>query len=173
MPEVDPGFSVKKPVSVWNRPLKADAKGIFKSAGKAVLHGATGQWASLGADAVEGFSALGVGQDAGQLAWVLARRALMVAMEELAKESILALDCLSFLDLSDCILYRTDLEKADLSHAQLQGANLAGANLEGANLLGANLAEARIHEANMNNTVLTREALRDVKGKHRGAPILK
>jgi|SRR6185369_14991859 len=54
MPEVDPGFSVKKPVSVWNRPLKADAKGIFKSAGKAVLHGATGQWTSLGADVVEG-----------------------------------------------------------------------------------------------------------------------
>lgn len=26
MPEVDPGFSVKKPVSVWNRPLKVDVK---------------------------------------------------------------------------------------------------------------------------------------------------
>src|SRR5579885_2923792 len=88
MPEVDPGFSVKKPVSVWNRPLKADGKGIFKSLGKAVLHGATAQWTSLGADAVEGLSAVGVsGKATEERAWLLLRRALLVAMEELAEET--------------------------------------------------------------------------------------
>jgi uncharacterized protein YjbI with pentapeptide repeats len=57
-------------------------------------------------------------------------------------ESVLAADCLSFLNLSwaklvTADLYGANLAGADLSRADLEGANLAGANLEGANLEGA------------------------------------
>jgi uncharacterized protein YjbI with pentapeptide repeats len=88
MPEGDLGFQVKQPVSVWNRPLQADGKGIFKALGKGVAHWASGQWAALGADAVEGLTAVGLGQDAGELAWLLLRRALLAAMVELVKEQL-------------------------------------------------------------------------------------
>jgi uncharacterized protein YjbI with pentapeptide repeats len=77
--------------------------------------------------------------------------------------------CLSYLDLSGCILYATDFNHADLRGtnlessllpyvhfvgANLEGANLGGANLhwanlEGANLEGANLQRANLQEANL------------------------
>ena len=88
MPEEDLGIQVKQPVSVWNRPLQADGTGIFKALGKGVAHWASGQWAALGADAVEGLTAVGLGQDAGELAWLLLRRALLAAMVELVKEQL-------------------------------------------------------------------------------------
>jgi uncharacterized protein YjbI with pentapeptide repeats len=88
MPEEDLGIQVKKPVSVWNRPLQADATGIFKALSKGVAHWASAQWAALGADAVEGLTAVGLGQDAGELAWLLLRRALLAAMVELVKEQL-------------------------------------------------------------------------------------
>ncbi|HYL05147.1 MAG TPA: pentapeptide repeat-containing protein, partial [Thermoanaerobaculia bacterium] len=88
MPEEDLGIQVKQPVSVWNRPLRADGKGIFKALGKGVAHLASGQWAALGADAVDGLTAVGLGQDAGELAWLLIRRALLAAMVELVKEQL-------------------------------------------------------------------------------------
>ncbi len=64
------------------------------------------------------------------------------------------LDCLSFLDLQNCLLINRDLYRANLVEANLAGANLAGANLAGANLyqanmVGANLYEANLYEANL------------------------
>jgi hypothetical protein len=88
MPDGDLGIQVKQPVSVWNRPLQADGKGIFKALGKGVAHLASGQWAALGADAVDGLTAVGLEQDAGELAWLLLRRALLAAMVELVKEQL-------------------------------------------------------------------------------------
>ncbi|CCI33877.1 Genome sequencing data, contig C295 [Microcystis sp. T1-4] len=62
------------------------------------------------------------------------------------------LDCLSFLDLQNCLLihrdfYRANLVEANLADAILVGANLVGADIVGANLKGANLAGANLEEA--------------------------
>ncbi|BBD61499.1 pentapeptide repeat-containing protein [Nostoc sp. HK-01] len=87
---------------------------------------------------------------------------------------VLCLDCLSFLDLQNCILitkdfyianfeeanlrgailHETILEEANLQEANLQEAillwaNLKRANLREANLAGANLREANLREANL------------------------
>ncbi|MDB9434891.1 pentapeptide repeat-containing protein [Microcystis aeruginosa] len=59
------------------------------------------------------------------------------------------LDCLSFLDLQNCLLICRDLYRANLVEANLAGANLAGANLAGADIAGANLAGANLYQANM------------------------
>jgi hypothetical protein len=96
-----------------------------------------------------------------------------------AWNQILALQCLSFLDLQACNLTtrdlwsanlessnlqqtylvvadcrytnlrRANLEKVIFAYANLRGANLEGANLEGANLEGANLEGAHLEGANL------------------------
>ena len=77
--------------------------------------------------------------------------------------------CLSYLDLSGCILYMRDFYEADLTgsnlrdsqllyanlvHANLQGANLQGAQLQAANLEGANLQAANLRDANLRDANL-------------------
>ncbi|MBC1194050.1 pentapeptide repeat-containing protein [Microcystis aeruginosa BLCCF158] len=74
-------------------------------------------------------------------------------------EPMFVLDCLSFLDLQNCLLicrdlYRAYLERANLLGANLLGANLLGANLLGANLLGANLEGAYLERANLVGAIL-------------------
>ncbi|GCL57859.1 pentapeptide repeat-containing protein [Microcystis aeruginosa] len=64
-------------------------------------------------------------------------------------EFMLVLDCLSFLDLQNCLLIHRDLGGANLEGANLEGANLEGANLEGANLKGANLEGANLYGADL------------------------
>ncbi|MCZ8200098.1 pentapeptide repeat-containing protein [Microcystis sp. LE19-55.1A] len=69
-------------------------------------------------------------------------------------EPMFVLDCLSFLDLQNCLLinrdlYRANLVEANLAGAILVGANLSWANLVGANLVGANLAGAILVGANL------------------------
>ena len=64
-------------------------------------------------------------------------------------EPMFVLDCLSFLDLQNCLLICRDLYRANLEGANLAGANLVGANLEGAYLEGANLKGANLKEANL------------------------
>ncbi|MFM7280040.1 MAG: NACHT domain-containing protein, partial [Microcystis aeruginosa] len=59
------------------------------------------------------------------------------------------LDCLSFLDLQNCLLICRDLYGANLVRANLAGANLRGANLKWANLVGANLRRANLEWANL------------------------
>jgi uncharacterized protein YjbI with pentapeptide repeats len=86
MPHADLGLHVRQPVSAWNRPLQADAKGLFLALGKGIAHAATGQWAALGPDSIDGLSALGLTKDPGEIAWLLIRRSLLAAMVTLAKE---------------------------------------------------------------------------------------
>ncbi|MCZ8241924.1 MAG: pentapeptide repeat-containing protein [Microcystis sp. LE19-131.1A] len=69
-------------------------------------------------------------------------------------EPMFVLNCLSFLDLQNCLLIhrdlcRANLERANLERANLYGAYLVGANLEGANLEGANLKGANLYMANL------------------------
>ncbi|MEG5173923.1 pentapeptide repeat-containing protein [Microcoleus sp. B3-D7] len=77
--------------------------------------------------------------------------------------------CLSYLDLSGCILYMRDFYNADfrgsnlqsslLLFADLEGANLQGANLQGADLEGANLEGANLQGANLQGASLQRANL--------------
>ncbi|NCR20519.1 MAG: hypothetical protein GPJ27_00705 [Microcystis aeruginosa L111-01] len=58
-------------------------------------------------------------------------------------------DCLSFIDLQNCLLIHRDLYTANLAGANLDGTNLSGANLSGANLDGASLEGANLYMANL------------------------
>jgi len=93
--------------------------------------------------------------------------------------------CLSYLDLSKCILYvrgfygcdfsssnlqfskfnlanlfRANLQEANLQEANLQNANLQNANLQNANLQNANLQNANLQNANLQNANLFRANLK-------------
>jgi hypothetical protein len=80
------GLSIRKPVSLWNTPLKADFKDLFKALSKMVIQGFTGNWGQAGQGAVEALSAIGFEHDPGQVAWLLIRRALTKAVFELVGE---------------------------------------------------------------------------------------
>jgi uncharacterized protein YjbI with pentapeptide repeats len=72
---------------------------------------------------------------------------------------IFCLNCLSFLDLQNCILvlqdfYEANLFGAILVRANLEGAHLGGADLLGANLIGANLLEANLEGAHLGGAIL-------------------
>ena len=79
-------------------------------------------------------------------------------------ENTLAFQCLSWLNLNNCILHIRDFYHANLQSAKLQGAELQraileraklqGANLERANLQGANLRGADLEGANLKETIL-------------------
>ncbi len=73
---------------------------------------------------------------------------------------MLVLDCLSFLDLQNCLLICRDLCRANLVGANLYRAFLADANLVGANLEGANLKGANLEWANLAMAFLKRANLR-------------
>ncbi|TRU20383.1 MAG: hypothetical protein EWV92_04095 [Microcystis aeruginosa Ma_MB_S_20031200_S102] len=69
------------------------------------------------------------------------------------------LDCLSFLDLQNCLLIYRDLCGANLERANLAGANLRWAILAEANLAGANLRRAILVDANLVGANLERANL--------------
>jgi hypothetical protein len=82
------GLAVKKPISVWNKPLKANFKDFFKSLGKAGVDAATGQWIGLGKDAVDALAAIGLeSSEPEELAWALIYNSLTKAIANLAADS--------------------------------------------------------------------------------------
>jgi uncharacterized protein YjbI with pentapeptide repeats len=110
---------------------------------------------------------------------------LTIQKQRISPKNILALECLSYLNLQDCtldmkdfyganlhkadltnahlynaILQYANLEKANLEGARLEKANLEGANLEGANLEGANLRSANLRRANLEKANLEGANLR-------------
>jgi uncharacterized protein YjbI with pentapeptide repeats len=87
MPKASPRLKTKVPVSVFQKPLKADMKGLFKSLGKGLGHVATGKWAELSSDAVESLGAIGLVTDPGELASLLIRRSAVRAVFELVADS--------------------------------------------------------------------------------------
>ena len=85
------------------------------------------------------------------------------------RDNTLAFQCLSFLNLENCILYIRDLQEANLRgtnlrratlmeanlrEANLEGTKLQRADLEGANLLRTNLRGANLHGANLHGANL-------------------
>ncbi|WP_334924198.1 pentapeptide repeat-containing protein [Nostoc sp.] len=79
------GFSVSKPVALWNKPIKADFKELFKSLGKGVIDGVLGKWEEVAKDAVDGVTALGLGSAPEEVAWLLIYRSLVEAIVSLVK----------------------------------------------------------------------------------------
>ena len=69
-------------------------------------------------------------------------------------EPMFVLNCLSFLDLQNCLLIHRDLCGANLYMANLAGADIEGANLDVANLYMANLAGAFLYGANLESANL-------------------
>ncbi|MEH2073940.1 MAG: pentapeptide repeat-containing protein [Nostoc sp.] len=79
------GFSISKPVALWNKPIKADFKELFKSLGKGVIDGVLGKWEEVAKDAVEATAALGLAAAPEEVAWLLIYRSLVEAIVSLVK----------------------------------------------------------------------------------------
>src|SRR4249920_2148103 len=87
MARSSPRLKATKPKNVFNKPLKADFKELFKALAKGIGHTTTGKWAELGSDTVEAISALGLRTDPGELGFLLIQRSLAFALFELIGES--------------------------------------------------------------------------------------
>ena len=82
------GLQVKKPISVWNQPLKANFKDLFKSLTKAAISSATFNWVEAGKNAADALTAVGLEKDAGQIAWLLIYRSIEKALHSLVEENL-------------------------------------------------------------------------------------
>lgn len=82
-----PHLVVQKPISILQRDLKADVKGLFKVLGKSVAHIGSAKYWELVNDVGEAAAAVGLKSDPGELTWHLIRRSLQRAMFELIDES--------------------------------------------------------------------------------------
>lgn len=82
-----PDLIVSQPISLLEREIKADLGGLFKSLGLAAAHIGTKKYYDLAADAGLALSALSMKPDPGGLAWLLIRRSLLRAMQNLTEES--------------------------------------------------------------------------------------
>jgi hypothetical protein len=80
-------LAINKPVSVWNKPLKANFKDLFKSLGKGAINGITGNWTGLAGDVLDAGVAIGLDNDPGQIAWLLIYRSLNKALANLINDN--------------------------------------------------------------------------------------
>ncbi|MFN6527081.1 pentapeptide repeat-containing protein [Nostoc sp. ChiSLP03a] len=79
------GFLVSKPIALWNKPIKADFKELFKSLGKVAIDGALGKWEEVAKGALDATAALGLGSAPEEVAWLLIYRSLVEAIVSLVK----------------------------------------------------------------------------------------
>jgi NACHT domain/Pentapeptide repeats (8 copies) len=87
MAKGNPKLKAKKPENVFNKPLKADFKALFKALSRGIGHTAVGKWEELATDTVEALSAIGLVTEPGELAYLLIRRSVTKALFELVIES--------------------------------------------------------------------------------------
>lgn len=80
-------LTVSKPKSVFQKPLKADFKAIFKALSKGIGHTVVGKWEELANDSVEALSAIGLTTEIEELTFLLIRRSITKALFELVSES--------------------------------------------------------------------------------------
>src|SRR5438270_833001 len=81
------GLNVTKPVSLLNRSIKFSFKEFFKSLTKAVVKGATGNYAQALGDVVDALASVSLSEDCGEVAWLLIQRSLLQAVHDLLKEN--------------------------------------------------------------------------------------
>ena len=86
MPELpNNGLNISKPVSVWNREIKAEPRKLLLGIGKMAVEGAMLDWSDFGGAALDTLDAAGLGKKPGELAWLLIYRSLTAAFVELVK----------------------------------------------------------------------------------------
>lgn len=81
------GLNVTKPVSLLNRSIKFSFKDFFKSMTKAVVRGATTNYALALGDVVDALASVTLVKDRGEVAWLLIQRSLLRAVHDLLKEN--------------------------------------------------------------------------------------
>jgi len=81
------GLNVTKPVSLLNRSISFSFKDLFKSATKAVVNGATGNFAKALGDVTDALASVRISQDCGEVAWLLIQRSLSQALHDLLEEN--------------------------------------------------------------------------------------
>jgi uncharacterized protein YjbI with pentapeptide repeats len=89
-------------------------------------------------------------------AWITSLRG-----QRTGPNNVLALDCLSFLNLSECKLFMIDLAESDLERTQLQRSWLSSASLSWAELADVNLQGARLYLADLVGASLMRANLQE------------
>jgi hypothetical protein len=80
-------INTKRPTTVWHRPINAAPKALAIALSKAAIDAVSGKWEDAGKSIAEGMTALGLGNEPGELAWTLVHRALLRCSFELIKES--------------------------------------------------------------------------------------
>lgn len=79
-------LQVKKPISLWNKPLKANFKDLFKSLTKASFSSMTLNWTEALKSATDAINAISFEDDAGQVAWLLIYRSIIRAVYILVED---------------------------------------------------------------------------------------
>jgi hypothetical protein len=82
------GLNISKPVSVWNRAIKAEPRKLLLGIGKMVMEGAMLDWSDFGGAALDTLDAAGLRKKPGELAWLLIYRALSAALADLVKNYV-------------------------------------------------------------------------------------
>jgi hypothetical protein len=86
MAKLNPKLKATKPKSVFEKPLQVDFKELSKSLSKGISHAAFGKWEEVGNDAVDSLLAIGLGTTPGELAFLLVRRSITLALFNLLSE---------------------------------------------------------------------------------------
>lgn len=81
-------LSLKQPVSLWNRPLKADFRSLFSNLSKAAISASTADWKGAGKAILDSLTALRIEETVEERAWHLVYSALTNAAFTLAEEVV-------------------------------------------------------------------------------------
>lgn len=82
----DNGVNISKPVSVWNRKIKAEPRKLLLGIGKMLVEGAMLDLSDAASAALDTLDAAGLSKKPEELAWQLISRALFTALCDLVKE---------------------------------------------------------------------------------------
>ncbi len=100
----------------------------------------------------------------GEIAWPLKTTAgewiRRLTGQRMEGFSPLTLQCLAYLNFSNCILDGIDLKGSNLKYSRFKKSSLNFACLAGADLKGANLTQASLHDANLTDADLRRTYMR-------------
>jgi uncharacterized protein YjbI with pentapeptide repeats len=80
------GLYIKKPISIWNKPIEANFKDLFKALTKMTISGMTLNWKEAISGATDAATAIGFQNDVGQVAWLLIYRSIIQAMYKIVED---------------------------------------------------------------------------------------
>ena len=81
------GFIVKKPVSFWNKSIKVDYQGLFKTLTKATFKGISWKWDEAFEEVLTGAADIGLETKPQEVAYILIFRSILRAMHSVFKEN--------------------------------------------------------------------------------------